>query len=223
MAVAGVAALAAVSAPPAGAYRTPTSEERVALVAATESFFNGEGGFELTDARIARTWASANIENPPASWGDGSPHLFFEEGGGAWKVINGSDGCVETTELPMPMHIALELQACKPPVPKVFVKFSLTRQFEPRTLYFGNQTIGQVQWHRWGQTVAHGSGVFASDNCQPDCAEGQITDFSVGLWLDDIHSCGGVRFYSRLRFSLAPRAPGPTHQSLSVTCGGRFH
>lgn len=107
--------------------------------------------------------------------------------------------------------------------PKVFVDFGFKRQFRPWTLYLGNQVVRKVRWRRWGKPVTHGKGIFPSNDCEPNCAEGHITNYRAKIRLDRIHACGGILYYSRLRLALPRSAPGSSHQTVSVTCAGRFH
>src|SRR5205823_7895491 len=59
---------------------------------------------------------------------------------------------------------------------------------KPRTIYFstdGGNIVSDVAWSSWGATVAVGSGTWDHNNCDPDCAEGNVTKYPTTISLSD--------------------------------------
>lgn len=62
----------------------------------------------------------------------------------------------------------------------------------PTTIGFSvdaTNVVGTLRWATWGPKTAVGHGVWAADNCDPDCASGKITDVPATITLS--HVAGG--------------------------------
>ena len=50
----------------------------------------------------------------------------------------------------------------------------------------GGISVGEIKWQSWGVTEAIGTGVYAENNCQPDCASGKLIKTPVVLSLTNL-------------------------------------
>lgn len=50
----------------------------------------------------------------------------------------------------------------------------------------GGIAVGEIKWQSWGVKEAIGTGVYAENNCQPDCASGKLTKTPVVLSLTNL-------------------------------------
>jgi len=58
--------------------------------------------------------------------------------------------------------------------------------------------VEQITWQRYGGQDAIGRGVFPQNDCDPSCAEGNVTDVPVSIRLWNIAKCHGRRTYLAL-------------------------
>lgn len=52
-----------------------------------------------------------------------------------------------------------------------------------------------LRWSSWGGPVAVAQGTAEVRGCHPDCATGQLVDYTATIRLSDVESCDGARFY----------------------------
>jgi hypothetical protein len=45
----------------------------------------------------------------------------------------------------------------------------------------GGMTVEEVKWQSWGPKEAVGTGIYAENNCQPDCASGKLIKTPVAI------------------------------------------
>ena len=50
----------------------------------------------------------------------------------------------------------------------------------------GGITVEEIKWQSWGVKEAIGTGVYAENNCQPDCASGKLIKTPVALTLTNL-------------------------------------
>ena len=50
----------------------------------------------------------------------------------------------------------------------------------------GGMAVEQIKWQSWGVKEAIGTGVYAENNCQPDCASGKLIKTPVVLSLTNL-------------------------------------
>ena len=50
----------------------------------------------------------------------------------------------------------------------------------------GGSTVEEIKWQSWGVKEAIGTGVYAENNCQPDCASGKLIKTPVALTLTNL-------------------------------------
>lgn len=50
----------------------------------------------------------------------------------------------------------------------------------------GGIAVGEIKWQSWGVKEAIGTGVYAENNCQPDCASGKLTKTPVSISLTNL-------------------------------------
>jgi len=50
----------------------------------------------------------------------------------------------------------------------------------------GGIAVGEIKWQSWGVKEAIGTGVYAENNCQPDCASGKLTKTPVAIALTNL-------------------------------------
>lgn len=88
----------------------------------------------------------------------------------------------------------------------------------PRSLHLDNQTVLQMKWTGWGNSVTYGTGVLPLSNCRPNCAAGKVTRWPAKIRLSGIKTCeGAVLYYTHLYLELPSRAKvGPIKET--VTC-----
>jgi len=75
--------------------------------------------------------------------------------------------------------------------------------------------IQDIEWRRWGGSIAVGTGEYSEKTCVPDCATGGRRFHHATVWLGDIGRCSGQgskRFYrqakvSGVRFSFTRQCP----------------
>lgn len=46
--------------------------------------------------------------------------------------------------------------------------------------------VTKITWSSWGPDGAVGTGTWGYNSCQPDCADGSVTDYSAELMLSDV-------------------------------------
>lgn len=67
----------------------------------------------------------------------------------------------------------------------------------------GSTDLAQMTWHDWGQSYAWGDGKSSSNDCNPDCARGAITEVTVRAIAWGISTCSNpsgrkALYYTRL-------------------------
>jgi hypothetical protein len=50
----------------------------------------------------------------------------------------------------------------------------------------GGMAVEQIKWQSWGTKEAIGTGIYAENNCQPDCASGELIKTPVVLSLTNL-------------------------------------
>ena len=50
----------------------------------------------------------------------------------------------------------------------------------------GGIAVGEIKWQSWGVKEAIGTGVYAENNCQPDCASGKLIKTPVSISLTNL-------------------------------------
>jgi hypothetical protein len=50
----------------------------------------------------------------------------------------------------------------------------------------GGITVEEIKWQSWGVKEAIGTGVYAENNCQPDCANGKLIKTPVSISLTNL-------------------------------------
>jgi len=50
----------------------------------------------------------------------------------------------------------------------------------------GGIAVGEIKWQSWGVKEAVGTGVYAVNNCQPDCASGKLIKTPVAIALTNL-------------------------------------
>jgi hypothetical protein len=50
----------------------------------------------------------------------------------------------------------------------------------------GGIAVGEIKWQSWEVNAAKGTGVYAENNCQPDCASGKLIKTPVVLSLTNL-------------------------------------
>ena len=62
----------------------------------------------------------------------------------------------------------------------------------------GTAFITGLTWTGWGLSGATGSGTLKLDNCNPDCAQGSLTDYQATVVLSDLTGYGGGAAYATM-------------------------
>lgn len=47
----------------------------------------------------------------------------------------------------------------------------------------GGIAVGQIEWESWSKAGAHGKGIYAVNDCTPDCAQGTLIQVPVDITL----------------------------------------
>lgn len=80
--------------------------------------------------------------------------------------------------------------------------------------------VEKLRWSRWTTSSASGKGVDRSNDCEPSCAEGTITEFAATLKLSRPRRCysqkGRIRMFTRVRYST--QAAGGVSGTFDITC-----
>jgi hypothetical protein len=86
-----------------------------------------------------------------------------------------------------------------------------------RLLVAANGAITGLQWERWGDVDALGSGTLAVPDCDPTCASGGMDRRHATVRLSSPRLCGGATYFDRARVELdgAPGAGGAGGDPLS--------
>ena len=50
----------------------------------------------------------------------------------------------------------------------------------------GGMVVEEIKWQSWGTQEAIGTGIYAENNCQPDCASGKLIETPVVLSLTNL-------------------------------------
>jgi len=50
----------------------------------------------------------------------------------------------------------------------------------------GGMVVGEIKWQSWGTKEAIGTGIYAENNCQPDCASGKLIKTPVEISLTNL-------------------------------------
>ena len=68
----------------------------------------------------------------------------------------------------------------------------------------GGIAVGQIQWESWSQTGARGRGIYAVNDCTPNCAEGNLRKVPVLVKLtgsDPLDIYNGKRILNVIRIA----------------------
>ena len=99
---------------------------------------------------------------------------------------------------------ALVLSACSTAEPRVNYVFDcVTNVQQPKelTVYCadGGQIIQDIRWFNWTDLSATGEGIAYTNQCDPNCAEGQIQRSKVKITLLDVQDIDGISMYTTLQ------------------------
>lgn len=84
----------------------------------------------------------------------------------------------------------------KPPPPRVFVPQHGSLMYKPDVIGLGvTSAIEDIRWSSYGGPVAIGHGIRPSNDCTPNCSDGQITRFPVTVTLRRRSLCRGELVY----------------------------
>ena len=71
----------------------------------------------------------------------------------------------------------------------------------------GTAFVADISWTGWGLAGATGSGTLKLDNCDPNCAQGSLTDYTATIVLSDLTPYGsGKQAYAEMNVD-APGSP----------------
>jgi hypothetical protein len=72
----------------------------------------------------------------------------------------------------------------------------------------GNTVLTGLHWSSFGGSVAHASGTFETNTCNPNCAQGKVVRYSVTARASEPRTCKkGLRVYNKLALVFTGRAP----------------
>jgi hypothetical protein len=94
----------------------------------------------------------------------------------------------------------------------------------PRTLTLtcgdGNTVLAGLHWSSFGGSVAHASGTFETNTCNPNCAQGKVVRYSVTAKASEPRTCKkGLRVYNKLALVFTGRAPSSATSPKRWTLG----
>ena len=99
---------------------------------------------------------------------------------------------------------ALALTSCSTAEPRMTYVFDcVTNVQQPKelTVYCadGGQIIQDIRWFNWTDLSATGEGIAYTNQCEPNCAEGQIKRSKVKITLLDVEDVDGISMYTTLQ------------------------
>ena len=99
---------------------------------------------------------------------------------------------------------ALSISGCGTAEPRVNYVFDCrTNVQQPKelTVYCadGGQIIQEIRWFNWTDLSATGEGIAFTNQCDPNCAEGQIQRSKVKITLLDVEDVDGISMFTTLQ------------------------
>lgn len=99
---------------------------------------------------------------------------------------------------------ALAMSACTTAEPRLNYVFDcVTNVQQPKELTVscadGGQVIQQIRWFNWTDLSATGEGVAFTNECDPNCSEGQIQRSKVKITLLDTKDVDGISMFTTLQ------------------------
>jgi len=64
----------------------------------------------------------------------------------------------------------------------------------------GGMYLDQIDWSRWDQELAEGTGIYNVNNCEPSCAEGTFSRTKVRIYLSELTPYKGEQYLRTLVF-----------------------
>jgi hypothetical protein len=55
-----------------------------------------------------------------------------------------------------------------------------------------------ARWRYWGYATAHATAILVADNCNPSCATGRLSRYTVAVVASQIEHCGARRIYGKV-------------------------
>jgi hypothetical protein len=81
-----------------------------------------------------------------------------------------------------------------------------------KTCADGGIAVGQIEWESWTKGGAEGKGIYAINNCLPDCASGKLLKANVTVKLtgeDPLVEVRGKKVLNRITIATANKKPLP--------------
>jgi hypothetical protein len=97
-------------------------------------------------------------------------------------------------------------------------------RFEPKKVVLACGDAGLIaqslEWSRWNQKGATGTGTGVAETCNPDCATGGVARADIQLVLSKPAKCkGGTRLFTKIRYSWPSGAPqGIRADTITLGC-----
>ena len=80
-----------------------------------------------------------------------------------------------------------------------------------------NFGVKKLQWIGWGGARAAATGIAYANDCSPNCAAGQVHDYSAVLVVDGSQHCGSATAYRRVTIAFVGPTPYPNAKTADLT------
>jgi hypothetical protein len=95
-----------------------------------------------------------------------------------------------------------------------------TAQYKPSSITIacgdGNTFVENLKWSSWTQTSASGKGIYAFNDCKPDCVSGHLKTFATAVKLSHAQRCPKQKHMVFTDMALTFTGKRPTHSKRTV-------